>query len=265
MTDFDKKNSHYANLSKLGFSKYMISDRGEVFSNVYSSKSNKLKPFVDRGGYENYSLWGDDGKRKTMRVHRLVALMFIPNPHNLPQVNHKDGNTRNNHVDNLEWMSNLDNAHHASENFRDPQHLEPYQVHHICRLLEAGYPEIEAAKEAKVKQRRVADILYGRTHTGISHKYTFPKGDLSNFNKPVAYPQVQRYIEPALPKNAEGLVHPLGRPCKLPVSLVREICEYLESHWSDMDIAKELNVSPNAVARIRAREQYDEITQEYSF
>ena len=50
---------------------------------------------------------------KTFRVHRLVALTFIPNPYNLPQVNHKDGNKKNNCVDNLEWISNYDNMQHA--------------------------------------------------------------------------------------------------------------------------------------------------------
>ena len=44
-----------------------------------------------------------NGKRKRVTIHRLVALAFIPNPDNLPQVNHKDENPRNNQADNLEW------------------------------------------------------------------------------------------------------------------------------------------------------------------
>ena len=49
-------------------------------------------------------------------MHRVVAKTFIPNPHNLPQVNHIDGNKENNCVSNLEWVTNYDNAHHAIEN-----------------------------------------------------------------------------------------------------------------------------------------------------
>lgn len=47
-------------------------------------------------------------------VHRLVALTFIPNPDGLPEVNHRDGDKRNNAVANLEWMTHADNGRHAS-------------------------------------------------------------------------------------------------------------------------------------------------------
>ena len=65
--------------------------------------------------------WKDEnGKRKTKRdyIHRLVAKHFLENPDNLPQVNHKDCDKSNNHVDNLEWISGSDNIKHAHEEGR---------------------------------------------------------------------------------------------------------------------------------------------------
>ena len=64
------------------------------------------------GNYRGVSLFLD-GTNRRFYVHRLVAQAFIPNPSNLPEVNHKDGNKLNNCVSNLEWVTRSDNAQHA--------------------------------------------------------------------------------------------------------------------------------------------------------
>lgn len=72
----------------------------------------EVKPF-DNGGYDRVKLEG-----RGQLVHRLVAMAFIPNPNELDTVNHKDRNKRNNHANNLEWMSNGDNVRHSHDDKR---------------------------------------------------------------------------------------------------------------------------------------------------
>lgn len=82
---------------------------------VYSTKRGIfLKPDIQRHGYHQVRL-SYDGASKAYKVHRLVGLLFIPNPDRLPQINHKDGNKSNNNVSNLEWCTALHNNNHAKE------------------------------------------------------------------------------------------------------------------------------------------------------
>ena len=74
------------------------------------------------------------GQSKRHRVHRLVAAAFIPNPDNLPEVNHIDGNGGNNSVSNLEWCDRHRNHHHAIEN--GLRNHEPWlrACHESCKV-----------------------------------------------------------------------------------------------------------------------------------
>lgn len=84
---------------------YYITESGEV----YSSIQNKwLKQTINPNGYPMVGL---QGEKKL--VHRLVAEAFIPNPNNLPQVNHKDENKKNSHVNNLEWCTSKYNNNYG--------------------------------------------------------------------------------------------------------------------------------------------------------
>lgn len=95
---------------------YEISNHGNVKSiprNGTSLSCKNLVGFIDKGGYHQVFL---TGKRAHKKVHRLVALHFIPNPNNLPQVNHKNRIKTDNHVDNLEWCTAKENIIHAYRN-----------------------------------------------------------------------------------------------------------------------------------------------------
>lgn len=95
---------------------YEVSDRGAVYS-VRSGKELKQWMLRNKNGRTDYCVsLCKDGKKQNMLVARLVAIAFIPNPNDLPQVNHIDGDNHNNNVENLEWISNRDNTIHAYKN-----------------------------------------------------------------------------------------------------------------------------------------------------
>ena len=86
----------------------------------YKIKEKVLKQSDTTTGYKKVELHKDNKKRKSFKVHRLVAQAFIPNPENKREVNHIDGNKHNNNVNNLEWVTSSENKLHAFE-----MHLNP--------------------------------------------------------------------------------------------------------------------------------------------
>lgn len=99
----------------IGFEEYyLVSDSGQVWS---IRRRRALKPAIDKYGYEKVGLF-DGHKLHTRTVHKLVAQAFIPNPHNLPSVNHINEVKTDNRVVNLEWVSIADNDNHGTRNER---------------------------------------------------------------------------------------------------------------------------------------------------
>ena len=92
-------------------SDYQISTFGRVKS-IKDGRERILKPSVDKDGYLQIAL-SKNGNVKKFKIHRLVAPAFIPNPDGKSQINHRDGNKMNNHVDNLEWNTDRENNLHA--------------------------------------------------------------------------------------------------------------------------------------------------------
>lgn len=92
--------------------RYQVSSWGRVRS-IQGNKVTILKPYRNDKGYLKVSLH-KDSKNNKHRVNRLVALAFVDNPYNLPQVNHKDGNKENNSFTNLEWTTDEINKRHSS-------------------------------------------------------------------------------------------------------------------------------------------------------
>lgn len=93
------------------YENYSVSDSG-LIRNDKTGKVKATKSDSKGRDYQHVDLYSG-GKGRSMRVHRLVAQAYIPNPENKPEVNHKDGNPRNNNVSNLEWATKSENMKHA--------------------------------------------------------------------------------------------------------------------------------------------------------
>lgn len=85
--------------------------QGSRFVNQYKILGTKVNKF----GYKEVAL-SKDGKTKTVLLHRLIAIHFVPNPDNLPVVNHKNGIKTDNRIENLEWVTRSQNTKHAYVN-----------------------------------------------------------------------------------------------------------------------------------------------------
>lgn len=128
---------------------YKVSNLGKIKSLERKNKKYQSKEFIMKQcvGTNNYLIVNlyllNSSKAKTFRVHRLIAETFIPNPNNLPCVNHKDGNKQNNCVSNLEWCSYSWNNKHA--------YLIGKKV--VTEKMKKTFSEIKKTENWKIKNK----------------------------------------------------------------------------------------------------------------
>ena len=111
----------------LGYPGYLATWGGEIWS---EKLGRFLVQHTTANGYRQVHVYVN-GKRKLMLVHRLIAMAFIPNPLNLPCVNHLNGKKYDNRPENLEWATHEQNAKHARDTGLDPHVETPLWVYNI--------------------------------------------------------------------------------------------------------------------------------------
>ena len=149
-----------------------VSEDGQIRS-LLRGEPYILKAQKDNKGYQRVNITVNRVK-KTYKVHREVAKAFIPNPSNHPQVNHKDGNKDNNCVSNLEWVTNIENCHHAIRNGlwnsvyegarRENESRKKAIIGYYTSNDEAYSKYFESISEAEryLNSRHISDVLKGK-------------------------------------------------------------------------------------------------------
>lgn len=164
--------------------KYEIHSDGTIVSLNYNRTGlpKPLKQFYDKNGYACVAIYVDK-QTKRMKVHRLVAMAFIPNPNNLPQINHKDENKSNNQIDNLEWCDCSYNINYGTHNDRISKAMTNGKLSKRVAQIKDGviiriFESVNEAQRNGFNQASISKVASNvskyskyKTHKGFEWKY----------------------------------------------------------------------------------------------
>ena len=141
---------------------YMVSENGDVFS---LNSKKVLRPSKSNGYYKVLLI--KDGGRHHLLVHRLVADVFVKNPHNLPCVNHKDENKYNNNASNLEWCTYQYNNIYRNRHLKAGKKLRKAvsQFDGDGKLVRTYDSAMIASKETGMREQSIARAARGERKT----------------------------------------------------------------------------------------------------
>ena len=145
---------------------YRVSNEGVLVSTPrQGTKGGVVKRHKMKRGYEEYHLF-KDCKLQHEYVHQLLAKHFIPNPEDKPYINHIDGNPLNNALDNLEWVTHLENVQHA---VRIGLFNNKGENHPLSKLTDREVLEIRDLYKHRIfKQWEIGEIYgVGRSNIGF--------------------------------------------------------------------------------------------------
>ena len=205
---------------------YEVSNTGLVRS-IARDKTLALNPHKDTK-YLVVSLWKNN-KGKNFYVHRLVCEAFIPNPNELPEVNHIDGNRQNNHTNNLEWVDRQGNIKHAIETG-----LRTY----TSRLTNKEFLEL------------LKLVINGKTYQELSQEVNYQVPYLSTKLRKIARDNnLEGQLDNALSKQKqERLSKHNQTQSRLSVACYDKTGQLIKSYNSLGDASRDLNVSTGAIS-----------------
>lgn len=157
---------------------YQVSNYGRIKS-LLNGKGRILRMYANiKWGYLYVFLYKDK-KRKCFRVHRLVAMAFLPDPGNLPEVNHKDENVKNNCAENLEWCTSLYNNHYGKHRQHMKDAVTKTRGRPVLQYSEEGeliaeYCSIgEAWRKTKTSREHIGEVCKGKRKTAGGHMWKY--------------------------------------------------------------------------------------------
>ena len=157
-------NCAFKSMDKMGFPMYIALEDGNIFSK-YTMRN--ITPMLDKRGYARCILRDKNDKRVCLKIHRVIATMFISNPLHKPQVNHIDGDRLNNHASNLEWVTNDENQYHRTITETIATSLSRQQAIEVMERYCNGESCAELARYFKVGYGEINAIVTGEIHSDV--------------------------------------------------------------------------------------------------
>lgn len=161
---------------------YIVNKHGEIRSVDHYVKCNTGRRLVkgktikpcDRGNGYPFVTMGKNGKQYNMSIHRVVAMAFLPNPENLPEVNHKDTNSFNFDLDNLEWCDRKYNNNYANRAYKSGEkrrrRVEQIKDGFVIRVWNSLS---EIGKECKLSIGNISECCNGRRNSVGGYNWRF--------------------------------------------------------------------------------------------
>lgn len=187
------------------FPMYSISEYGDIYSSYKSGKM--LSPKEDKDGYYEVCLT-NNGVRHYIRVHRLVGMVFLENKDNLPLINHKDLNVKNNHYSNLEWCTYTHNTRHYYANTLESKTLSSCSKEELLQIIDlynSGKSQKEVANLFGLTCRpdAISELVSGRRFselTGVTKSDNFSKRTTEKISDEIVWKILKSVYELNIPQ-----------------------------------------------------------------